>query len=84
MVRNLPANAEATGSVPGLERYPGRRKGNPLQYSCWDDPMDRGAWQAIVYGGLCRESDMTDCIRMHVQQHASAMCACVLNHFSCV
>ena len=32
----------------------------------------------------CRESDKTDCIRMHVQQCESAMCACVLNHFSCV
>ena len=51
--RNLPANAGDTreaGSIPGLERSPGVGNGNPLQYSCLEHPMDRGAWQATVHG----------------------------------
>ena len=50
MVKNLPANAGDTGSIPGLERSPGEGNGNPLQYSCLGNPTDRGAWQAIVHG----------------------------------
>ena len=38
-----------TGSIPGLGRSPGEGQGNPLQYSCLDNPMDRGAWWATVY-----------------------------------
>ena len=38
------------GLIPGLGRFPGKGNGNPLQYSCLDNPMDRGAWQATVYG----------------------------------
>ena len=37
------------GSIPGLGRSPGGGHGNPLQYSCWDNPLDRGAWWAIVH-----------------------------------
>ena len=37
------------GSIPGLGRYPGKGKGNPLQYSCLEDPMERGAWWATVH-----------------------------------
>ena len=43
-------NARDTGSVPGSGRSPGGGHGNPLQYSCLENPMDRGAWQAIVNG----------------------------------
>ena len=53
VVKNLPANAGATGdmgSIPGSGRSPGEGNGNPLQYSCLENPMDRGAWRAIVYG----------------------------------
>ena len=55
MVKNLPANASEgdmrdVGSIPGLIRSPGERNGNPLQYSCLGNPMDRGAWQAAVDG----------------------------------
>ena len=42
------------GSIPGLGRSPGEGNGNPLQYSCLENPMDRGTWQATVH-----ESDMT-------------------------
>ena len=47
-----------TGSIPGLGRSPGGRHGNPLQYSCLENPMDRGAWRAIVHR-VTKESDMT-------------------------
>ena len=53
MVKNLPDNTRdtgAVGSVPGLGRSPGGGHGNPLQYSCLVNPMDRGAWQATVHG----------------------------------
>ena len=39
-----------TGLIPGSGRCPGEEHGNPLQYSCLENPMDRGAWQAIVHG----------------------------------
>ena len=53
VLKNLPANAEDardSGSVPGSVRSPGEGNGNPLQYSCLENSMDRGAWQAIVHG----------------------------------
>ena len=43
-------NVGDLGSIPGLGRSPGEGNGNPLQYSCLENPMDRGAWQAIVHG----------------------------------
>ena len=43
MVKNLPANAGGAGSIPGLGRSPGEENGNPLQYSCLGNAMDRGA-----------------------------------------
>ena len=43
-------NAGDLGSIPGLGRPPGEGKGNPLQYSCLENPMDGGAWQATVHG----------------------------------
>ena len=53
MVKNPPANAgdvRDAGSIPGSGRSPGKGDGNPLQYSCLENPMDRGAWQVIVHG----------------------------------
>ena len=53
MARNLPANAgdvRTAGSIPGLGRSPGGGHGNPLQYSCLENPMDREAWRATVHG----------------------------------
>ena len=68
VVKNMPANAGGTGnggSVPGSGRYPGEGNGNPLQYSCLENPMDRGAWWATVHGvsksqtrlSLCNEKE---------------------------
>ena len=56
-VKNLPANAADTGSIPGLRRSPGEGTGKPLQYSCLGNPMNREAWRATVHG-IARESDM--------------------------
>ena len=47
---NLLANARDTGLIPGLGRSPGKGNGNPLQYSCLGNPIDRGAWRAAVHG----------------------------------
>ena len=49
VVKNLPANVRDVGSIPGWGRSPGGRHGNPLQYSCPENSMDRGAWRAIVH-----------------------------------
>ena len=61
MVKNLPAKAgdiRDTGVIPGLGRSPGGGHGNPLQYSCLENPMDRRAWQATAY--WVAESDTTE------------------------
>ena len=50
VVKNLPATVEDAGSIPGLGRSPGEGNGNPLQYSCLGNVMDRGAWWPTVYG----------------------------------
>ena len=51
-------NAEDPGSIPGLGKSPGKGNGNPLQYSCLENPMDGGASRATVHG--ITESDMTE------------------------
>ena len=58
VAKNLPAKAGDTGSVPGSGRSPGEGNSNLLQYSCLGNPMDRGAWWAIVHG-VAKEWDMT-------------------------
>ena len=55
VVESQPANAgdaRDSGSIPGLGRSPGEGNGNPLQYSCLENPWDRGAWWAAVHGVL--------------------------------
>ena len=52
VVKNLPVNAgdaRDMGAIPGLGRFPGGGNSNPLQYSCLENPMDRGAWRATVH-----------------------------------
>ena len=59
VVKNLPVNAGDASLIPGSRRFLGGGNGNPLQYSCLKNPMDRGAWWATVRG--LTESDMTAC-----------------------
>ena len=49
-VKNLPTNARDVGLILGLGRFPGEGNGNPLQYSCLGNPMNRGTWWATVHG----------------------------------
>ena len=58
MVKNLPVKAGDTGLIPGWGRTPGGGNGNPLQYSCLGNPMDREAWWAAVHG-VTNAWDMT-------------------------
>ena len=51
-------NAGDPGSIPGWDRFPGEGNGNPLQYPCLENPMDKGAWQATVHG--VAQSDTID------------------------
>ena len=62
MVKNLPANAidiRDISLIPGSGRPPGGEHGNPPQYYCLENPMDRGAWQFTVHG-VPQELDMTE------------------------
>ena len=58
MVKNPPANAGDMSLIPGLERFLREGNGNPLQYSCLGNPMDRGARWGIIHG-VAKESDTT-------------------------
>ena len=67
VVKNSPFSAGDTGDAgltPGLGRSPGERNGNPLQYSCLGNPMDREAWWATVHG-VTKESNTTEGLDTH-------------------
>ena len=56
VVKNPPASAGEAGSAPGSGRSPGEGNGSPLQFSCLENPMDRGAWWAAVHGVIERRT----------------------------
>ena len=67
VVKNSPANvsdARDSGSIPGLERSPGVGNGNPLQYSCLKNSMDRGAWWTTVHG--VTKTENTNTLKMYL------------------
>ena len=66
VVKSLPANVRDVGSIPGLGRFPRGGHGNPLQYFCMENPMDRGAWQATVHTHRVRPTEQ---LSMHVKQY---------------
>ena len=53
-------NAEDPGSIPGSGRYSGDGNGNPLQDSCLENPMDRGAWHTIIHGVAKSRTQLSD------------------------
>ena len=59
-VKASACNAGDLGSIPGLGRSPGEGNGNPLQYSCLENPMDGGAWWAIVHGVAKSRTQLSD------------------------
>ena len=63
VVKNPPANAgdaRDVGLIPGSGRSPGEGSGNPLQYSCLGNPMDRGAWQAAVHAATKSQAQLSN------------------------
>ena len=63
VVKNLPASAgdaRDVGLIPGLGRFPGKANDNPLQYSCLENSMDRGAWQAVIHGVAKSRTQLRD------------------------
>ena len=79
MVKNPPAKAGDMGSIPGLGRFPGVGNGNPLQYSCLENPMDRGTGQAAVHrvtkshAGLKQHSTHPH-VCTHTHTHSCSLC----------
>ena len=59
-VKASACNAGDLGSMPGLQRSPGEGNGNPLQYSCLENPMDGGAWWAVVHGVTKSRTQLSD------------------------
>ena len=69
MIKNAPAHAgdiRDVGWIPGSVRSPGEGHGNPLQYSCLENPMDRTAWQVMVH--RVSESDTTKVTTQHARE----------------
>ena len=63
VINNLPAKAGDTGDIgliPALGRSPAEGNSNPLQYSCLENPMDRGAWRAIIHGVAKSQIQLSD------------------------
>ena len=68
MIKNLPANTEDArdmGLIPGSGRSPGEGSDNPLQYSCLENPRDRGAWWATVHG----VTELDTAMHTHTSKH---------------
>ena len=66
MVKNTGDTRDA-GSIPGLGRSPGVGNGDPLQYSCLENPMDSGAWRATVHGVAKSRTQVSDLAHTHKQ-----------------
>ena len=79
VIKNLPVNAGDTGdlgSIPGSGRSPGVGNGNPLQYSCLENSMDKGDWQATVCHVGVSESNVTKHAHIHTHTHSYSQEPC--------
>ena len=80
MVKNPLASAgdvRDTGSIPGLGKSPGEGHGNPLQYSCQENTMDRGAWRAIVHEDIKSQTQLK-----RLSTYILCVCVCVCNEIT--
>ena len=75
----LPKNAGDVGLTLGSGRSPGERNGNPFQYSCLENTMDRGAWWAMVHT-VAKKSDMTQGLNIHI----TTTHICILYIYTCM
>ena len=76
VIKNLPAtvgNARDEGSIPGSGRSPGGGNGNPLQYSCVGNPMDRGVWGATVHGVAKSQTQLSTHTQVQLLQSTNSM-----------
>ena len=64
MIKKPPVNTGDMGSIPGSERFPGEGSGNPLQYSCLENSMDVGTWQAVIHG-VAKNQTVTERLSTH-------------------
>ena len=69
-VKASACNAGDLGSIPGLGRSPGEGNGNPLQYSCLENSMDRGAWWAIVHGLAKSRTRLSDFTSLYIKMQS--------------
>ena len=77
MVKNLLAETRDLGSIPGLERSPGEGNCNPLQYSCLENPMDRGAWRATAHRVAKSQTQMKPFSPINtITRHSLCCCCC--------
>ena len=67
-------NVGDLGSIPGLGRSPGEGSGNPLQYSCLENTMDGGAWQATVHGVTKSQIRLSDLTSLHLNLFDVGLC----------
>ena len=81
VVKNLPANSGDLDLIPRLGRSPGEGHSNPLQYSCLENPKDRGAWWAIVHGVTKspKRLSMRTCILANVRWYLIIVLICISN-----
>ena len=82
MVNAFAYNAKDLDLIPGLGRSPGEGNGNPLQYSCLENSMDRGAWQATVYGVVQSWTQLSNFTSLHILiKEADHLIFNILYHF---
>ena len=80
VVKNLPANAGDASSIPGSGRSPGVENGNPFQYSCLENPMDKRAWWATAHGVTKSRTQLS--IHTHIWSMLKTGRLPILSHFS--